>query len=493
MQPCRAILVLTFGFLVGCGTIVPLKTETQISTTPVAAPALDPSVALIEPLAPADVWAVLREGFALEHAPQQPSVARAVAAYRASTSMTPAMEVRARRYFAFVVDEVRQRKLPTELALLPIVESTLNPYAFSRSGAAGLWQLIPATAKQQGVTINWWYDGRRDLIDSTTAALDYLTYLHDEFGDWLLAMAAYNGGEGRLRRALKKSPGSGFFELKLPRETQRYIPQVLALAHLIAQDNNLVLPRITAESPFFTAMIDNQIDLDTLTAGSSLPLDEVFTFNPGLNRRATPPGRPYRLVIPASYRAAFENAIDRYPTHQTPWQRHHVQHGENLSSIAKRFHTTSEAIRAANGLSSNLIHPNQSLLIPVAAINASTLAANPMVNAGRQWHEYKAKSGDSLWSISRRFDTSITTLLRVNQLDRARALKVGQMLVVPGRASGTRSMTYTVKAGDSLARIASSHRVSIAEIVAWNDVDPTAVLKPGRRLVLHIRAVRDWS
>ena len=154
--------------------------------------------------------------------------------------MPPNIELRARRYLAYVGQEVRRRNLPMELALLPIIESALNPYAYSEQGAAGLWQLIPNTAKHYGVAINWWYDGRRDPVDSTAAALDYLTYLHDELGDWLLAIAAYNGGEGRVRRAMATAPGAGFLRTRSPERNTSYVPKLLALAHLVAQGNDTI-------------------------------------------------------------------------------------------------------------------------------------------------------------------------------------------------------------------------------------------------------------
>ena len=293
------------------------------------------------------------------------------------------IEAQARRYLAYVVDEVRQRQLPMELALVPIIESTLNPYAGSHSGASGLWQLIPNTAKHYGVTIDWWYDGRRDPVDSTGAALDYLTYLYDEFGDWLLAIAAYNGGEGRVRRALADTPNADFFDLKLPTETKRYVPRLLALAHLIAESDRLALPPIDPTPAFFSATLDDQVDLAVLADIGSLPMDEMFRFNPGLNRRATPPDGPYRLLIPSSYRTAFENALSQYPKERVQWKRHVVKRGESLDRIARQYRTTVAALRETNGLTNNIIHPSQSLVVAVAAIEPSALPANPMLSNPR--------------------------------------------------------------------------------------------------------------
>src|SRR4030095_958272 len=231
MHPLRAVVVLCFIIEAGCTTTAPQIIETPVSQTqaPRTAPPSEPQVTLITPAQPTEVWEVLRSGFALDDESHRPSVARAIAAYRKRGSLAPSLQTRGERYFAYIADQVRQRNMPMEIALLPIVESALNPYAFSRSGAAGLWQRVKVTARRHGVTIDAWYDGRRDLLDSTSAALDYLTYLHDEFGDWLLAIAAYNSGEGRIKKALRHSQGSGFFDLALPRATERDVPQVLAL------------------------------------------------------------------------------------------------------------------------------------------------------------------------------------------------------------------------------------------------------------------------
>ena len=327
----------------------------------------------------------MRDGFALDHAQQERSVADAVALLLIHPPLPPNIELRARRYLAYVVQEVHRRNLPMELALLPIIESALNPYAYSARGASGLWQLVPNTAKHYGVAINWWYDGRRDPIDSTAAALDYLTYLHDELGDWLLAIAAYNGGEGRVRRAVAAAPGAGFFDLDLPRETRAYVPKLLALAHLVAQgDEAYALPSIDTEPAFFAATLDSQIDLGLLANLGPLSIEELFRFNAGLNRRATQPEGPSRLLIPTSDRAAFANAIDRYPKQRISWKRHVVKRGESLAAIAKQHHTTVAVIRSNNPRTSNLIHPNESLLIAASVIEPAKLQPNPMLAAKRE-------------------------------------------------------------------------------------------------------------
>jgi peptidoglycan lytic transglycosylase D len=490
MQRLCGLLVCLSIAASGCANLHPSHV-TPITSVAIVPPPIEPTVVFAESPA-TDVWDVIRDGLTLDDEIEHPSVAHAVDEYLSASALMPTLEPRANRYFAYVVSAVKERDLPMELALLPIVESTLNPYAFSDQGAAGLWQLIPATARRHGVTIDWWYDGRRDLVDSTNAALDYLTYLHDQFGDWLLAMAAYNAGEGRVRRALRADPDADFFHLKLPRETRRYVPRVLALAHLIGSEDGFDLPALGVEPPFFVTTVDRQIDLETLSTDSALSMDDIFAFNPGLNRRATPPDRPFRMLIPASMRVDFEAAIGRYPADAPNWQRHKVRRGESLIVIAKRYHTSVSAIRKQNSLSGTLIHPGQILVIPSVGRIDDALASNPMLPATATWQRYRARAGDSLWTISRKFHTTVAALARANQLRTAAPLRVGQALAIPGKATAQR-IVYTVKRGDSLARIARRYRVSVAQIVAWNNVDPAGILHPGVQLVLHVGNRPDWT
>lgn len=453
----RRWLILCLVTIGGCGTLghPPVESDTQITPPPIAV--FDVPLTLVVPAEPVarDVWALLRDGFALDHERGEPTVVQAGVRLARAPMMT-GIEIPARSYLAYVVEEVRQRGLPMELALLPIIESTLNPYAHSHSGAAGLWQLIPNTARHYGVTIDWWYDGRRDLVDSTTAALQYLTYLHDQFGDWLLAIAAYNGGEGRVRRAMAAAPGADFFKLKLPRETREYVPKILALAHLIAADDGHLLPPIDPTPPFFATTLDRQIDLAILASVGSLTMEELYTFNPGLNRSATPPEGSFRILVPATARVAFDQALDRYPTAPISWKRHRVRVGENLTVIAKRYRTSVASIRLNNQLTSNVIRPNQSLLVSVAAIQSSAAPMNPMLHANGQWRRYKVKAGDSLARIGKRFGTTTNALIRINLLNPDLPLQIGQILKVPVHTS-TGHLAHALGRSDLPARVADTN------------------------------------
>ncbi len=475
MLALRWWILLYVAIAAGCETIDHGAIDPTIEIDAESIVASEPDVTGVPLRAErADIWSVLRDGFALDHAQQEPSVADAVESLLNRPPMPPNIELRARRYLAYVVQEVHRRNLPMELALLPIIESALNPYAYSEQGASGLWQLIPNTAKHYGVAINWWYDGRRDPVDSTAAALDYLTYLHDELGDWLLAIAAYNGGEGRVRRAMANAPGAGFFELNLPSETRAYVPKLLALAHLVGQGNDTyALPSIDTEPAFFAATLDSQIDLGLLANLGSLSVEELFHFNAGLNRRATQPEGRNRLLIPASDRAAFANAIDRYPTQRVSWERHIVKRGESLAGIAKKHHTTVAVIRSNNPRTSNLIHPNESLLIAASVTEPAKLQPNPILAASMNLRRYRVRSGDSLSRISHRFDTTIAQLIRINSLAPESPLQIGSELLIPAK-SVARRPAYTVQRGEledqSLSIDAESRSVTNS---AMNSSSPT--------------------
>jgi len=460
----------------------------------------------LAPEPPEDVWAVIRAGLALTREPEE-RIDEATSWFGEHPRLFEAIGPGAELYYAYLVAEVARRGLPMELALLPIVESTLNPYALSRSGAAGIWQLMPATAARYGVAIDWWYDGRRDPIDSTRAALDHLEYLHAQFeGDWILAMAAYNCGEGCVSRALRNphaergshgaadtAPASRYWRLKLPRETRQYVPRILALARIVAKPDRygFVLPAIDLEPAFQLASIDGQVDLGRIAKMTALDHEALFRLNPGLNRRATPPEGPHRLLVPRALASDFTEIMERYPAGER-WLQYQVRRGDTLGGIAARHHTSIAAIRANNTIKGTLIRAGQKLIIPVSA--SATLTGNPLVatNAGPSGgREYIVAHGDTLWSISRRFDTSIQSLARANHIDRSVPLRIGQSLRVPDRPTARsatgKTIQYQVRRGDSLWQIANRFRVTVADIALWNGLDPTVHrLRPGDRLKLEI-------
>jgi membrane-bound lytic murein transglycosylase D len=416
---------------------------------------------------------------------------------------------RARPYLPYITEQLEQRGLPLELALLPVVESAFDPFAYSHGQAAGLWQFIPATGRRFGLKQNWWYDGRRDVIESTRAACEYLERLHAMFdGDWLLAIAAYNSGEGNVRKAIRRAAaGSTFWELRLPRETEAYVPRLLALSRLVASPSHfgIVLPFVPDEHYFDVVDTGTQIDLALAAEMAAVEIDEIYRLNPAFNRWATNPGGPHRLLVPATNADLFRSRLSELPDDQrVRWKRYRIRDGDTLSGIADAHRTTVSALRDANGLRGSTIRAGGHLMIPTAstAMDRYRLSADERMarklSASGDTFRYTVRAGDSLWEISRRYDVGVRELARWNGIAPRDSLSVGRQLVIrgvtaaatPGVASPPttqRRINYTVRKGDSLALISSKFNVSLAQLRRWNKSATTQkYLQPGQKLVMYI-------
>ncbi|NGX16985.1 LysM peptidoglycan-binding domain-containing protein [Wenzhouxiangella sp. XN24] len=484
--------------------------------------ALPPAPAIEPP--PADLLARLRDGFALPPV-SHPKVATQVEWFARNPAYLERVLERARPYLAHVAAEIEARGLPGELAFLPVIESAYDPFAYSHGRAAGLWQIVPATGTHIGLRRNWWYDGRRDVVDSTQAALNYLESLHERFdGDWLLALAAYNGGQGRVGRAIDKNLRAGrpatFWDLSLPRETRNYVPRLLGLAAVLADPDahGLSLPLIPPEPVFTTIELDGQIDLAVAAELAELELAALQAFNPGFNRWATDPAGPHRLHLPVERAAPFAAALAALPAaERVRWQRHEVRPGDTLGGIAQRYKTTVAVLQSVNGLSGTNIRLGAHLMIPTStrSINDYPLSADNRLadtqqrnRPGRTRLTHTVRNGESLWVISRRHGVGVRELAAWNGMAPGDTLSVGRELVVWARGDGRsaaagaatgaaagavpqaqptiRRVHYTVRRGDSLSRIASNFSVSVADIRRWNQLDRDRYLQPGQRLVLHV-------
>jgi membrane-bound lytic murein transglycosylase D len=470
----------------------------------------------VEP--PADLLDRLRRSFSLE-ASDDAIVQRELAWYASHPDYLQRVFGRAERYLYHIADMLEARKMPGDLALLPIVESAFDPFAYSHGRAAGLWQIIPGTGRRLGLKQNWWYDGRRDVVESTRAALDYLESLHEMFdGDWLLAIAGYNSGEGNVSRALRRARDAGeptdFWHIKsyLPAETRTYVPRLLAIAQLVAapEVHGLTLPLLT-NVPYFAA-VDTQGQIDMVLAAelAGLSADQLYELNPGFNRWATDPDGPHRLLVPIDREPDFTAALSELGERgRVEWTRHQIRPGETLSQIARRYRTTPEVLRAANALSGNLIRAGQHLMVPhaVGDLAAYTQSADQRTarrqaqRHGGQRHAHIVQAGETLWSISRQYRVSTRELASWNAMAPGDVLSVGRELVVwtdsPVTAQTAseriRQLTYTVRRGDSLARISSRFRVSVAELLRWNSLSADKYLQPGQRLTLYVDVTNQSS
>ena len=443
----------------------------------------------------------------------RPPTQREIAWFQRNQEYLDRMAERARFYLPYIVAEIERRELPAELALLPIVESAYQPFAYSPAGAAGIWQFIPATGRRFGLKQNWWYDGRRDIVESTRGALDYLQKLNADFGgDWLLSVAAYNWGEGNVRRAIERNrragKPTGFWDLRLPRETRTYVPKLLALSAIVADPGRyqLTLRRIDDDPYFAMVYLDSQIDLAHAADLAGITLEEMYLLNPGFNRWATDPDGPHRLLLPAERVEKFEKGLALLPPEQRiAYRRHKVAQGESLLVIARHYRTSVKALQTINGLEDSTIRAGRSLMVPVASrsfqdyklssdIRRALARANRMSGDGIKV-TYRVRSGDSLWTIARRHDIRVKDLARWNGIPPRRVIRPGQKLVIwkskpyatPRRAAGITSetsMLYVVKKGDTLSEIAEREGTSVANIAALNGVAANGILRPGQRLRL---------
>jgi len=362
---------------------------------------------------------------------------------------------RGSRYLYYIIEEVEHREMPGEIALLPIIESAFQPFAYSPSHASGIWQFIPATGERYGLKQNWWYDGRRDIQASTKAALDYLQYLHHRLnGDWLLAVAAYNAGEGNVEQAVERNRSAGkpvdFWSLDLPKETLGYVPRLLALASIVQNPTKygLVLKEIPNHPYFQQVSTFGQIELSLAAKIANLSVDEIRDLNPAFEHWATDPDGPHYLLLPVDRVERFQEGLARLSKNQRiRWHKHVVKRGESLSIIATRFKTTATALQQVNSLTGNTIRVGQYILIPDKE------------------------------RISSDYPPSIKLAAAPKPAVRQKpALK---------QKSAKKPRTYTVRAGDSLWIIARQYGVSIAQLVSWNDLSRSSVLIPGQKLKLY--------
>ena len=397
------------------------------------APALAPEIT-VKP--PAQIWPELRDDMSLPHHLNNRWVKAEIRWMQRNRDYFLRLEPRFSKYQAYITNAVRERNMPAEIALLPLVESALNPYAMSPDGAHGLWQFMPATAGQFGLKRDWWQDARRDPVQATDAALDYLEHLHRRFGDWLLAVAAYNTGEGNLRKALRRAkrrhghPVRDFFALRLPRETRSYVPRLLAVSAVVSDPSKygLKLPFVRARVPFKTIEVEGQYDLTVAAEAMDVDASEIRAWNPALKQWATPPVKhrqSQKLIVPLHLASAARVALDAVPEDQRlKWHRWTVRRGDTLSSIARRFGTSVAAVRSSNNLRGDLIRANSVLRIPAG--NGQFIADdNPRA------HTYRVRRGDSLWRIGRKFGVSHKTIMRVNGIGPRDVLRIGQRILVP--------------------------------------------------------------
>jgi membrane-bound lytic murein transglycosylase D len=494
---------------------VPSAQYSDLDQVPVAE---DPDQA---PVAGNDIWVRLRAGLRFPSDYEHPKVQEYLVWHQLHPRYLYRLTKRAEPFLHFILLELEQRGMPYDLALLPAVESAYLAMAYSRGGAAGLWQFIPSTGRHYGLEQNWWYDGRRDIYTSTHAALDYLNHLNQRFnGDWLLTLAAYNAGPMRITKAIERNKRegkpTGYWDLALPSETRNYVPKLLALKAIIEkpQEHGIALWPI-ADSPVITNVdIGSQIELGLAAELAQMDLDQLHQLNPGFNRWATDPQGPHRLLLPIDKASPFELKLAELPPEQRIiWIRHRIKTGDSLINIAKEYHTTVDHLRHANSLSGNRIVAGKHLLVPRAthSVNGNSYTRLTPRKSKNQSYYHIVASGETLWSISRKYTVSIQDLLLWNDLSVEDTLVNGERLVIklspisdPLQSKNRtvldnsnnqfiKTIQYSVKQGDSLYRIAKHFKVNIADLRRWNDLTGSSLLHPGQKVKVHVDLTRQSS
>lgn len=472
--------------------------------------------------APQDLIERIRSGFQLAEE-ERSAIDVQLAWYERNPAHLDRVFGRASLYMHYIVEEVERRGMPMELALLPVIESAFEPFAYSKARASGLWQFIPDTGSRFGLPQNWWYDGRRDVIESTRAALDYLQFLHDEFeGDWLLAVAGYNCGENCVARAVARNRAAGlptsFWDLRLPNETRAYVPKLLAMKRLVAEPSmfGIAFSPIPNEPYFIRVSLGSQIDLRLAADLAGLSHEDLSELNPAYHRWATPPEGPHALLLPIDSAELFQQNVTMLSPDELMRVTHHiVRAGESLPEIATRYGTSVMTIRMLNGLKDASINPGLDLRVPsgttklpekVLRAAARVDGPEPRQRGKRNRPEvHVVRRGESIWAIARRNNMDPRTLMRLNGKKPGDKIMPGERLVVARSGSGGSStsssdsndsrdsknsgsssrVTHRVRSGETLSGIARRYGVTVSQLAAWNDISAKHVLRVGQRLVIR--------
>lgn len=452
------------------------------------------------------------------------------------------LQQRAEPYLNHILDEIEAKDIPGELALLPVVESAFVPDAYSKADASGLWQFVPSTGREYGLQQNDWYDGRRDIYASTKAATTYLKELSETFdGDWLLALASYNCGKGRVKKSIERNEyrnlPTDYWSLDLPEETEDYVPRLLAIAKLFAHadEYNIHLQHIPNRPYFEVVDIKSPIDLHKAAKLANTPLHSFLKLNPGFNRSSTAPQGPHRLLIPVSQAKEFKKNLAMLPYSERvtlkqydkeivaeihPQEKHEeksarirgnevktiltqykVKTGENLTSIANKNNTTIKSLRLANNLAGNSVRSGTRLLIPSEAKSnsiPSLATASKTKSANAQ--VYAIKKGDTFFNISQRFSVTPKDIANWNNITLKTALIPGRKLTIKSvnpqlasASSSIRLISYTVGKGDSLTQISRKFNVSVADLRKSNAATLIKGLQPGQKLKVIIDSNQSSS
>lgn len=405
-----------------------------------------------------DAWERIRLGYAVPNL-NTPLVDKWTAYYAAHPEAMNRMAARAGKYLYYIIEEINRRGLPTELALLPFVESAYNPIAYSHAKASGLWQFIPSTGTQFKLKQDWWHDQRRDPIASTNAALDYLDYLFEFQGDWYLALASYNWGEGSVKRAVNSNTAQGkptdYLSLNMPAETRNYLPKLQAIKNIVGDPKKygVVLPDVD-NSPYFVA-VKKTVDIDYVIAAelAEMSLVDFQALNPSFNQPLISAKEDHAVILPRDRVAIYNKNLAQHKGDLSSWKTYTSQENESISAIASKFGVSESRLRQANRIPNNIRTVSEyALVIPAPstegiklnpadktslAQNGSTTTAQTTIasapaptSRARQVRTHTVRSGDTLTSIAQRYGTTPVAVRSLNNL-KSDTLRAGLSLRLP--------------------------------------------------------------
>jgi membrane-bound lytic murein transglycosylase D len=490
-----------------------------------------------------DLWQRIKNGYAI---PESTSnlTQKHEQWYSSRPDYIKRMVERSQRYLFHVVEEVEKRGMPTEIALLPMIESAYNPKAYSTSRASGIWQFVPATGKYFGLKQNWWFDNRRNITFATDAALTYLQKLHAMFGAWDLALAAYNAGEGTVSRAIERNRKLGlptdYESLNLPVETRNYVPKLQAIKNLMTNPGNYGLDIQTiANTPYFAKVIaPAQIDSHLAAKLAEISDEEFLALNPSFNRPViTNENKNLELLLPILSAQTFRTNLENYNKPLVSWKTYFAKKGERLEKIADKFGIHVSKLRDVNDLpAQSKIKKTATILVPngnrtdfkVDSNAVANSSETTLQNKGTEFSDnsehnsanidlaagdddqfsietndenepkknrnvtHKVKKGEVMTTIAKRYGISVKQIMAANSLKTSR-VKAGQLLSIKVAEADSakiskvkdskKTQTYIVKRGDTLHSIAEKFDVAVADLKRWNKKYGSHI-EPGNKITI---------
>ncbi|BCS88939.1 LysM peptidoglycan-binding domain-containing protein [Pseudodesulfovibrio sediminis] len=539
-----ALTILVASFAVGCTTTskntpvasappvvveeeVPIVAESQV---PEDGEALDPEIEATPEVTPEEdltqaEQAVLNARFGLlfdlpPHETKDVELFFTYYNHKARKTMVRWLE-RSQPFLPYVRRVFTQYGLPQDLVLLPFVESGYNVQAYSWAGAGGMWQFMKGTGRLYGLKSDWWIDERRDPFKSTDAAARHLRDLYEQFGDWYLALAAYNAGSGKISRALKSAKCDDFFELternrklsrriRLKTETKHYVPKFIAISKIFQNLDTLGFEPVSwdMEEEVIPVKVPGGTDLLALARAGGLSWSEFHKYNPAFRRQVSPPHMEAAAYLPvekADKMIAYLANPGSRP--YAGYTRYRIRSGDSWWRISRRYNVPTSVLKKVNNTRSNTLRPGHYVMIPgnssgrsVAAGSSTRSSSTAKTRAiAVQRGNYKVRSGDTLWSISQRFGTTVNTLKRANGLHSNR-LKLGQKLYIPNSSSkATKAAAkkagqvkaqlvhYKVRRGDNLISISRKFGVKVSDLQRWNSLNSRGTIYAGQKLKVYVQ------